>query len=104
LGTAAVLSRFPNAKVVATPAVVKAMRAHASPEITNFWNQLFPGQIPIQLVISEELKGNTIDLEGHDLRVVELGHTDSDDSTCLHVPSVGLVVAGDAVYNGPHQY
>jgi glyoxylase-like metal-dependent hydrolase (beta-lactamase superfamily II) len=35
---------------------------------------------------------------------VQLGHTDTDDTTCLHVPEVGLVVAGDAVYNDVHQY
>jgi hypothetical protein len=46
------------------------------------------------LVIAEELKGNIIDLEGHDLIAVELGHTDTDYTTCLNVPSVGLVIAG----------
>ena len=55
-------------------------------------------------MIAEELKGNVIDLEGHDLVVVELGHTDTDDTTCLHVPSIGLVVAGDAAYNDVHLY
>jgi glyoxylase-like metal-dependent hydrolase (beta-lactamase superfamily II) len=103
-GIAPLLDRFPNAKVVAIPAVVKTMQRHASPDFAKFWNGLFPGQIPNQLVIAEELKGDTIDLEEHDLRAVELGHTDSDDTSCLHIPSLELVVAGDAVYNGPHQY
>jgi len=35
--------------------------------------------------------------------VVEVGHTDTDDTTVLHVPAIGLVVAGDAAYNGVHQ-
>ncbi len=35
---------------------------------------------------------------------VELGHTDTENTTCLHVPSVGLVVAGDAAYNDVHLY
>jgi hypothetical protein len=69
-----------------------------------FWSVYFPGQIPDRLVIAEELKRNVIDLEGHDLVVVELGHTDTDYTTCLHVPSVGLVVAGDAAYNDVHQW
>jgi hypothetical protein len=38
------------------------------------------------------------------LVVVRVGHTDTDDTTCLHVPSIGLVVAGDAVYNGIHPF
>jgi glyoxylase-like metal-dependent hydrolase (beta-lactamase superfamily II) len=63
LGIAALLGRFPNVKVVAIPAVVKAMRGQASPEVMAFWNQLFPSQIPNQIVIAEELEGNTIDLK-----------------------------------------
>src|SRR5262249_19444845 len=40
----------------------------------------------------------------HRLVAVRLGHTDTADTTCLHVPDIGLVVAGDAVYNGIHPY
>jgi len=36
--------------------------------------------------------------------MVEVGHTDSDDTTVLHVPDLELVVAGDAIYNGVHMY
>jgi glyoxylase-like metal-dependent hydrolase (beta-lactamase superfamily II) len=104
-GIGALLDRFPNARAVATPDVVKLMRQQASPEVlANFWNPLFPGQIPDRLVIAEELKRDVIDLEGHDLLVVEVGHTDTDHTTCLHVPSVGLVVAGDVAYNDVHLY
>jgi glyoxylase-like metal-dependent hydrolase (beta-lactamase superfamily II) len=53
-------------------------------------------------VIAEELTGNVIDLEGHDLVAVPLGHTDTEDTTCLHVPSIGSAVAGDAAFNGVH--
>ena len=104
-GIGALLERFPNAKAVATPDVVKVMRQHASPELLDtIWKAMFPGQIPDRLVIAEELKGNVIDLEGHELVAVELGHTDTDHTTCLNVPSVGLVVAGDAAYNDVHLY
>jgi hypothetical protein len=60
-----------------TPDVVKSMRPQASPEyVSNFWNARYPGQIPERRVIAEELKGNVIQLEGRDLVVVEVGHTD----------------------------
>jgi glyoxylase-like metal-dependent hydrolase (beta-lactamase superfamily II) len=104
-GIGALLDRFPNAKAVATPNVLKVMRQQMSPEfVASFWNARYPGQIPEHLVLAEELKGNVIDLEGLDLVVVEVGHTDTDHTTCLHVPSVGLVVAGDAAYNDVHLY
>ena len=102
-GIGALLERFPKAHAVATPAVVKFMQQQASPaSIANFWGARFPGQIPDRLVIAEELKGKVIDLEGHDLVVVEVGHSDTDDTTCLYVPSIGLVVAGDVAYNDVH--
>ena len=104
-GIGALLKRFPKARAMATPEVVKSMRRQASPEyISNFWNARYPGQIPERLVIAEELRGNVIQLEGRDLVVVELGHTDTDHTTCLHVPSADLVVAGDAAYNEVHLY
>jgi len=104
-GLGALLDRFPNARAVATPDVVKVMRKQASPEyVATFWKPRYPTQIPERLVIAEELKGNVIDLEGHELVAVEVGHTDTDHTTCLHVPSVDLVVAGDAAYNDVHLY
>lgn len=104
-GVGTLLERFPKARVVATPDTIKVMRQNASPEFLNTgWKRAFPGQIPDKLVIAEELKGNVINLEGHELFAVELGHTDTDHTTCLHVPSIGLVVAGDAAYNDVHLY
>jgi glyoxylase-like metal-dependent hydrolase (beta-lactamase superfamily II) len=104
-GAGIVLERFPRARLVATPDVAKMMRQQASPQyLASFWSPLFPGQIADHLVIAEELTENVIDLEGHDLVVVPLGHTDTDNTTCLNVPSIGLVVAGDAAYNGVHLY
>ena len=104
-GVGTLLERFPNASVVATTNTIKVMRQNASPEaLRTAWKAAFPRQIPDNLVIAKELDGQVIDLEGHELRVVELGHTDTDHTTCLHVPSIGLVVAGDAAYNDVHLY
>ncbi len=47
---------------------------------------------------------NRFTLEGHELVIVEVGATDSDDTTVLHVPDLELVVAGDVIYNGVHMY
>ena len=102
-GTSTVLERFPNARFVARPEVIQIMRHQASLEsLETFWNPRFPDQISSQLAIAEELTGNVIKLEGHDLISVPLGFTDSASTTCLHVSSIGLIVAGDAAYNGDH--
>ena len=97
--------RFPNVKALATPEVVAKMKLQITPEKLNSrWRKLFPNQIPDLISIADPLEGNEIDLEGSKLFVVRVGHTDTDDTTCLHVPSIGLVVAGDAVYNGIHPF
>jgi glyoxylase-like metal-dependent hydrolase (beta-lactamase superfamily II) len=102
-GATTVLERFPHARFVARPEVIQIMREQASPEsLATFWNPRFPGQISSQLAIAEELTGNVINLEGQDLVSVPLGFTDTASTTCLHVPSIGLIVAGDAAYNGVH--
>src|SRR5215467_1632412 len=100
----ALLSYFSNARAVATPDVVRSMRQQSSPEFIRNWNLQFPNQIPDKLVIADELKGNKIELEGLDLLAVEVGHSDTDHTTCLNVPSIGLVVAGDVAYNDVHLY
>ena len=103
-GLGLILDRFPTARAFALPSVIEQMRQGSAPEILAMWNRLFPGQIPDPLVLAEPLPDGAIDLEGHELIPVEVGHSDTDSSTVLSVPDIGLVVAGDAVYNDVHQY
>ena len=104
-GLASLLERFPRARAVATPEIVQAMHEQLSPAwIENFWRRLFPGEIPDRLLVAEPLETNELELEGHKLVAVNTGRTDTVHSTCLHVPSIGLIVGGDVVYNGIHPY
>lgn len=104
-GLGTVLDRFPDARAVAAPNVARGIGEQLhSPSIDSFWRSRFPGQIPDRLVGVQELAGDRFELEGEELVVVDLGHTDTDDTTALHVPSIGLVVAGDAAYNDVHLY
>src|SRR6266403_683638 len=65
-GLASLLERFPRARAVATPEVVKAMHEQLSPAwIDNFWRRLFPGEIPDRLLVAEPLEGNELELEEH---------------------------------------
>jgi glyoxylase-like metal-dependent hydrolase (beta-lactamase superfamily II) len=105
LGLGTILERFPDAKAVAIPSVARNIASQIGSDfIETFWKPRFPGQIPENLVGVEELEGDRFELEGEELVAVDLGHTDTDDTTALHVPSIGLVVAGDAAYNDVHLY
>jgi glyoxylase-like metal-dependent hydrolase (beta-lactamase superfamily II) len=104
-GTALLVRRFPNTSVWAAPGAIDVMRKEAAPEYRKkAWDDWFPGQIPDSPVLAKPPPENKFELEGNTLRIVEVGHTDTDNTTVLHVPSIGLVVAGDAVYNGVHQH
>lgn len=104
-GLAGLLERFPQAKAVATPEVVEHMKGQLSPAwLDGFWHKLFPGQISDRLVVAEPMEGDHLELEGNKLVAVNAGQTDTAHSTYLYVPSIGLIVAGDAVYNGIHPY
>ena len=96
--------RFPSARAVALPQVVESMRRTLAPDSVESWQRRFPGMIPARLVAAEPLDDGTFFLEGNAIVALDIGHTDTDHTTCLHVPSVGLVVAGDAIYNGTHPY
>jgi len=95
--------RFPNVQALATREVVAKMRLQITPERLDDRRKQFPN-LPDVISIADPLEGNEIELEGNKLVVVRVGHTDTDDTTCLHVPSIGLVVAGDVVYNGIHPF
>jgi len=96
--------RFPGARAIATAQVVEAMHTALASESVEKWRRVFPGLVPATLLAAERLEGDQFELEGHTIHVVDIGHTDTDHTTCLHVPSIELVIAGDAIYNGTHPY
>jgi glyoxylase-like metal-dependent hydrolase (beta-lactamase superfamily II) len=55
-------------------------------------------------VLPQALDVDGLLLEGHELKIVEMGHTDTNDTTVLWLPDIRLVVAGDVVYNETHMY
>jgi glyoxylase-like metal-dependent hydrolase (beta-lactamase superfamily II) len=103
-GLGILLDRFPGARAIATPKALNAMQSSFTPPVERLARSMFPGQVPTNLVAPEPYEHDTFTLEGHELRIIEQGHTDSADSTSLYVPSIGLIVAGDVVYNQCHMY
>jgi glyoxylase-like metal-dependent hydrolase (beta-lactamase superfamily II) len=103
-GLSILLDRFPDARAIATPRTVNAMQMFLSPAVERLARRMFPGQVATKLIAPEPYERDTFTLEGHDLRILEEGRTDGVDSTSLYVPSIGLIVAGDVVYNQCRMY
>src|SRR5579862_1728721 len=98
-GVNTIQQRFPSARFVASRDAISVMRGQLSPPVLEaFWKSRFPGQIDPTLAIA----GGVIQLEGEELVSIPTGHTDTRNTTCLHAPSIGLVVAGDFAYNDVH--
>jgi glyoxylase-like metal-dependent hydrolase (beta-lactamase superfamily II) len=104
-GAIPLLARFSGVTVRATEGTAELMAAQNDPHFrAEFWDQVFPGQLPVGDVEVTVVDERGFELEGAALVPVEAGHTDTDATTMLHVPEMGLLVAGDVVYNGVHQY
>jgi len=103
-GLGSIRERFPRVRAVATAPVVEHMRQQVSVKTFASWESRFPRLIQPDVTVAERLSDLHIELEGNELRAIEVGHTDTDNTTVLHVPSLGLVVAGDVAYNDVHVY
>src|SRR6202451_1266463 len=103
-GTGELARRFPGVIVYATEGSIEVMRQRGARSREQLFDRIFPGQIPASPVLAEPIPAAGFLLEGHSVVAVETGHTDTDKTTVLHVPSIGLVAAGDVAYNGVHQY
>lgn len=100
-GAGDLLAAFPGARVVATAPVVEYINQAAETEAQQ-WTAMFGERVAKPTAVPEPLDGLTIDLEGHELRIVEVGQGDIQPSTVVHIPDLDTVVAGDVVYNQIH--
>ncbi|CAN5584305.1 MBL fold metallo-hydrolase [soil metagenome] len=103
-GLGVLLERFPDAQAIATPGSVQQMREQLSPKWRQFVNDLFPNQLSQNLVAAQPFTGETFEIEGHDVHIIQQGRTDTLHTTSVYVPALDLVVAGDVVYNQCHMF
>ena len=96
--------RFPGLKVVATAGSIQHMKDSIEPKALKYWDGLFPGEIDKSFVLADQLpEHGTFTLEGYECRAIEVGHSDTYNTTILWVPSIKLAVCGDVVYGNVHQ-
>jgi glyoxylase-like metal-dependent hydrolase (beta-lactamase superfamily II) len=100
--TAGLLAERFGARVVASAGTIAQMRTAAATR-QFLWDKLY-ADIPPSPVTAVTVPDNRFTLEGHELVIVEVGDTDASDTSVLSVPDLGLVVAGDVIYNGVHMY
>ena len=103
IGLKRLLERFPDARGIARPAVHDRATLEAThPGLSAYWQSIFPGEVPPAPVLPDRYEESSIDLEGRELRLIDIGQGDTEHSTIVHVPSIAAVVGGDVVYNQVH--
>jgi glyoxylase-like metal-dependent hydrolase (beta-lactamase superfamily II) len=104
-GLSVLLRRFPDARAIATPKSVELMHQHLETGLLDQRERRWwPGQLAPQITTAQPYSDDTFTLEGHELRIIEQGRTDTVHTTSLHVPSIDLVVGGDVLYNQCHMF
>jgi glyoxylase-like metal-dependent hydrolase (beta-lactamase superfamily II) len=93
--------RFPAARVVALPGVVKWIEDNEELMAAQ-WSALFGDRVALPTTRPATLEGSSLELEGHEIDVLELGQGDIAPSTAVYVSALGLVVPGDVIYNRIH--
>lgn len=98
----ALLDRFPDARGVALAPVVDLIEKNmaADKAITDDW---LPGNVTAYSRVPEALDGDVFTVDGCELHAVDVGQSDIEHSSVLHIPSLAAVIAGDVAYNGVHQ-
>ncbi|MEV4262468.1 MBL fold metallo-hydrolase [Kribbella sp. NPDC049584] len=98
---------FPDVEVLTSQAILDRI-AGETPDaaVPERWSSLFGDAVPAAPVTvhGTAFAAGGLRLAGQELFAHEVGHSDTDDTSVLHVPSLDLVVAGDVVYNNVHQY
>lgn len=86
---------FPGVTVYATPATIAHIKATAQKKL-EVWGGRLGTAITSNVVLPQELQGNSIELEGQQLEIV--GLEDFPSKTFVWIPSIKAVVGGINVF------
>ncbi|MFD8706269.1 MBL fold metallo-hydrolase [Kitasatospora sp. NPDC059648] len=100
-GAEEVLRLFPDAQLLAAPAVVEGIRRTVAAKVAQ-WKPVYGDDIPDRPLVPAPLLPQPLMLDRQVIPVLLLGQADCGESTVVHVPGIRTVIAGDFVCNGTH--
>ncbi|MCX2749829.1 MBL fold metallo-hydrolase [Arthrobacter sp. MI7-26] len=101
LGFGPLLERFPEARAVALPHVVEGIK-DTMEEQREQWGLLFGDACVSAGPVPDPLDGHTLHVDGYPVEIIEVKQADIHPTSIVHVPAIGVVVAGDSIYNEIH--
>lgn len=98
-GFGVIKQAFPNARIVALPAVVKEIQPTAEQKVKQ-WKPVFGDNVTANPIIPEPLQGTTLIVEGETLQIVGGVQGDTSDSSYVWIPSLSAAIVGDIASSG----
>jgi glyoxylase-like metal-dependent hydrolase (beta-lactamase superfamily II) len=95
------MQAFPNATVIAPPAVVADIW-RSIPLKVKRWGPLLGNNGPEFPTAPIVWEGDSFELEGHEIQILGPMQGDHHNATALYVPSIKALIAGDLVFHGVH--
>ncbi|MEV8471475.1 MBL fold metallo-hydrolase [Ralstonia sp. UNC404CL21Col] len=99
-GLDVIRAAFPNAKIVATPQTVAAIKASMNGKLA-YWGPILKDNAPKTLVLPDVLNADHLTLEGRTIEIKGLNGPDAA-RTYLWIPSIKTVAGGVVVNSGDH--
>ncbi len=93
---------FPDAQILATPQTIAHIQASKDDKL-KIWGPQLGANAPRELLVPSPLQGDTLQLEGQELKVIGLAGA-SPERTALWVPSIRTVMGGVLVDAGSHVF
>ncbi|MEI9600205.1 MBL fold metallo-hydrolase [Moellerella wisconsensis] len=91
---------FPDAKVIASPATVNAIKANKDGKLA-YWSGILKEQAPASLIVPEALEGNSFSIEGKPIIIQGINGEDPA-RTFVWIPDLKAVVGGVIVSDNIH--
>jgi glyoxylase-like metal-dependent hydrolase (beta-lactamase superfamily II) len=99
-GLKTITDAYPKAKVVASAQTVAHIKESMDGKLA-FWGPKLGAGAPDKIVVPETLQGNSLTLEGKELKVIGLDGP-QPDRTFVWIPSIKAVVGGVVLSNNIH--
>jgi glyoxylase-like metal-dependent hydrolase (beta-lactamase superfamily II) len=101
LGLEVISSAFPSAKILAIKEVADYIQ-QTGKDYINTWKPIFKNEIADAVIVPESIDRDYLELEGNRIAIIPMGSGESKNNAVLYIPSIQLLLSGDAIYNKVH--
>jgi glyoxylase-like metal-dependent hydrolase (beta-lactamase superfamily II) len=103
-GLGPIAEAFPQAKVIALPAVARTINKQMFGKIDHWRNIIGPTNVPTKAIDIEPMSRNYFELEGHRIEIIPEVMGDLKYNTVVWIPSIKTLYGSDVLFNQAHPF